>query len=112
MYSILGVNAPINKAVVGQNAFAHEAGIHQHGVMANRATYEIMTPESIGLLQNKMVLGKHSGVTVEERLSALGYTLEKEELDHLFARFKNCATVKRRSPILTWRRLRCTDTPA
>ena len=61
VYSILGVNAPINKAVVGQNAFAHEAGIHQHGVMANRATYEIMTPESIGLRQNQMVLGKHSG---------------------------------------------------
>jgi len=89
VYSILGVNAPMNKAVVGQNAFAHEAGIHQHGVMANRATYEIMTPESIGLMQNKMVLGKHSGRhAVEERLSALGYSLEKEELDELFARFK------------------------
>ncbi|NLI22097.1 MAG: 2-isopropylmalate synthase [Clostridiales bacterium] len=89
VYSILGVNAPINKAVVGQNAFAHEAGIHQHGVMANRATYEIMTPESIGLMQNKMVLGKHSGRhAVEERLSALGYTLDKEELDKLFTRFK------------------------
>ena len=89
VYSILGVNAPINKAVVGQNAFAHEAGIHQHGVMANRATYEIMTPESIGLLQNKMVLGKHSGRhAVEERLSALGYTLDKAELDRLFEQFK------------------------
>jgi 2-isopropylmalate synthase len=89
VFSVLGVNAPINKAVVGQNAFAHEAGIHQHGVMANRATYEIMTPESIGLLQNKMVLGKHSGRhAVEERLSALGYTLEKEALDKLFAQFK------------------------
>ena len=96
VYSILGVNAPINKAVVGQNAFAHEAGIHQHGVMANRATYEIMTPESIGLLQNKMVLGKHSGRhAVEERLSALGYTLEKEELDHLFARFKELCDRKK-----------------
>ena len=89
VFSVLGVNAPINKAVVGQNGFAHEAGIHQHGVMANRATYEIMTPESIGLLQNKMVLGKHSGRhAVEERLSALGYTLEKEELDKLFEQFK------------------------
>ena len=89
VYSVIGVNAPINKAVVGQNAFAHEAGIHQHGVMANRATYEIMTPESIGLLQNKMVLGKHSGRhAVEERLSALGYTLEKAELDKLFEQFK------------------------
>ena len=96
VYSILGVNAPINKAVVGQNAFAHEAGIHQHGVMANRATYEIMTPESIGLLQNKMVLGKHSGRhAVEERLSALGYTLEQEELDDLFKRFKELCDRKK-----------------
>ncbi|MCE5342233.1 MAG: 2-isopropylmalate synthase [Eubacteriales bacterium] len=96
VYSILGVNAPINKAVVGQNAFAHEAGIHQHGVMANRATYEIMTPESIGLLQNRMVLGKHSGRhAVEERLSALGYTLEKEELDQLFTRFKELCDRKK-----------------
>ena len=96
VYSILGVNAPINKAVVGQNAFAHEAGIHQHGVMANRATYEIMTPESIGLLQNKMVLGKHSGRhAVEERLSALGYVLEKPELDQLFDRFKELCDRKK-----------------
>ena len=96
VYSILGVNAPMNKAVVGQNAFAHEAGIHQHGVMANRATYEIMTPESIGLMQNRMVLGKHSGRhAVEERLSALGYTLEKAELDQLFERFKELCDRKK-----------------
>ncbi len=96
VYSILGVNAPINKAVVGQNAFSHEAGIHQHGVMANRATYEIMTPESIGLMQNRMVLGKHSGRhAVEERLSALGYTLDKAELDKLFARFKELSDRKK-----------------
>jgi 2-isopropylmalate synthase len=96
VYSILGVNAPINKAVVGQNAFAHEAGIHQHGVMANRATYEIMTPESIGLMQNRMVLGKHSGRhAVEERLSALGYVLEKDELDKLFVRFKELCDRKK-----------------
>jgi 2-isopropylmalate synthase len=96
VYSILGINAPMNKAVVGQNAFAHEAGIHQHGVMANRATYEIMTPESIGLMQNRMVLGKHSGRhAVEERLSALGYQLEKEELDQLFSRFKDLCDRKK-----------------
>ncbi len=96
VYSILGVNAPINKAVVGQNAFAHEAGIHQHGVMANRSTYEIMTPESIGLMQNRMVLGKHSGRhAVEERLSALGYTLEKDALDQLFTRFKELCDRKK-----------------
>ncbi len=89
VYSILGVNAPINKAVVGQNAFAHEAGIHQHGVMANRATYEIMTPESIGLRQNQMVLGKHSGHhAIEERLSTLGYTLSKDEFKQLYEQFK------------------------
>ena len=96
VYSILGVGAPMNKAIVGQNAFAHEAGIHQHGVMANRATYEIMTPESIGLLQNTMVLGKHSGRhAVEERLSALGHTLEKSELDQLFKRFKELCDRKK-----------------
>ena len=89
VYSILGVNAPINKAIVGQNAFAHEAGIHQHGVMANRATYEIMTPESIGLRQNQMVLGKHSGHhAIEERLNTLGYTLSKEEFSQLYEQFK------------------------
>ncbi len=96
VYSIIGQNAPINKAVVGQNAFAHEAGIHQHGVMANRATYEIMTPESVGLMQNRMVLGKHSGRhAVEERLSALGYVLEKPELDKLFKRFKELSDRKK-----------------
>ena len=96
VYSILGVNAPMNKAIVGHNAFAHEAGIHQHGVMANRATYEIMTPESIGLMQNKMVLGKHSGHhAVEERLSALGYQLSKEEMDQLFLRFKELCDRKK-----------------
>ena len=96
VYSILGTNAPMNKAVVGQNAFAHEAGIHQHGVMANRLTYEIMTPESIGLMQNRMVLGKHSGRhAVEERLGALGYQLGKEELDQLFARFKDLCDRKK-----------------
>ena len=96
VFGILGVNAPMNKAIVGQNAFAHEAGIHQHGVMANRLTYEIMTPESIGLNQNRMVLGKHSGRhAVEERLSALGYQLDKEELDQLFSRFKDLCDRKK-----------------
>ena len=58
---VTGVKVQPNKAIVGENAFAHEAGVHQHGVLANRATYEIMTPESIGIPQNRMVLGKHSG---------------------------------------------------
>ena len=58
---VTGVKVQPNKAVVGENAFAHEAGIHQHGILANRMTYEIMTPESVGFLSNRMVLGKHSG---------------------------------------------------
>ena len=58
---IIGMAVPLNKPVVGVNAFLHESGIHQHGVLAERTTYEIMTPESIGLNKNRMVLGKHSG---------------------------------------------------
>ena len=89
VYSIIGMTAPLNKPIVGTNAFAHEAGIHQHGVLANRSTYEIMTPESIGLTTGKMILGKHSGRhAVEDRLRDLGFVLSKEEMDDLFARFK------------------------
>ena len=95
VYNVLGLVAPINKAIVGGNAFAHEAGIHQHGVLANRATYEIMTPQSVGLVQNKMVLGKHSGRhAVESRLAELGYSLSQEELNGLFDRFKVLADKK------------------
>jgi 2-isopropylmalate synthase len=89
VYSIIGMQTPLNKPIVGTNAFAHEAGIHQHGVLANASTYEIMTPESVGLTTNKMILGKHSGRhAVEDRLKDLGYTLTKEEMDELFTRFK------------------------
>lgn len=96
IYNILGIMPPINKAVVGANAFAHEAGIHQHGVMANRETYEIMTPQSIGLPTNKMVLGKHSGRhAVEDRLKELGYSLTKEELDSVFESFKELCDKKK-----------------
>ncbi len=96
VYNILGLTAPINKSIVGHNAFAHEAGIHQHGMMANRSTYEIMTPQSIGLIQNKMVLGKHSGRhAIESRLSELGYQLSKEELDTFFERFKALSDKKK-----------------
>jgi 2-isopropylmalate synthase len=85
----IGVSIPPNKAIVGANAFAHESGIHQHGVLAKRETYEIMTPESVGLKVNKMVLGKHSGRhAFDEFLSELGYSLSKEELDDAFAQFK------------------------
>ncbi|HPX26558.1 MAG TPA: 2-isopropylmalate synthase [Treponemataceae bacterium] len=91
-----GVRCQPNKAIVGENAFAHEAGIHQHGVLANRATYEIMTPESIGLPHNKMVLGKHSGRhAFEERLSYLGYNITEEEIEKIFAEFKVLADKKK-----------------
>lgn len=96
VYNIIGISVPPNKAIVGANAFAHESGIHQHGMLAERTTYEIMTPQSIGLLENKMVLGKHSGRhAVESRLKELGYTLAKEELDTLFEQFKLLADKKK-----------------
>lgn len=89
VYNIIGQTAPINKPIVGKNAFAHEAGIHQHGVLANKKTYEIMTPESVGLNVNNIVLGKHSGRhAVGKRLEELGYNLTKEELASCFEEFK------------------------
>lgn len=91
-----GVRCQPNKAIVGENAFAHESGIHQHGVLANRATYEIMTPESIGLPHNKMVLGKHSGRhAFEERLVYLGYRVDEEKLNSLMDEFKTLADKKK-----------------
>ncbi|MDR0568255.1 MAG: 2-isopropylmalate synthase [Spirochaetaceae bacterium] len=93
---VTGVKVPLNKAIVGANAFAHEAGIHQHGVLANPATYEIMTPESIGIPKNRMVLGKHSGKhAFEERLKELGLSLECPALETAFARFKALADKKK-----------------
>jgi 2-isopropylmalate synthase len=94
--SITGVSVQPNKAVVGANAFAHEAGIHQHGVLANKKTYEIMTPESIGLPENTIVLGKHSGKhAFEERLKSLGFMLEEDKLEYYFERFKELADRKK-----------------
>ena len=79
---ITGVKVQPNKAIVGENAFAHESGIHQHGVMRNKETYEIMTPESIGLKQNHLVLGKHSGKhAFRDKARSLGYDLPEEEID-------------------------------
>jgi len=81
---------------VGENAFAHEAGIHQHGVLANPLTYEIMTPASIGLPRNKMVLGKHSGRhAFESRLNELGFHLDEARLKELFEKFKLLADRKK-----------------
>jgi 2-isopropylmalate synthase len=83
---------PRNKAIVGANAFAHEAGIHQHGVLQNRETYEIMKPEDIGLATDGIVLGKHSGRhALAARALALGHLLEGERLDRVFGAFKELA---------------------
>jgi 2-isopropylmalate synthase len=91
-----GIRVQPNKAVVGENAFAHESGIHQHGVLSEKTTYEIMTPESIGLSKNKMVLGKLSGKhAFEDRLQELGYSLTKEELNEAFLEFKKLADKKK-----------------
>jgi 2-isopropylmalate synthase len=93
---ITGVKVQPNKAIVGENAFAHEAGIHQHGMLQHRGTYEIMTPESIGLNQNNLVLGKHSGKhALRVRLISMGYNLSDVELNLAFERFKNLADKKK-----------------
>jgi len=94
--NVTGSKVQANKAIVGENAFAHEAGIHQHGVLANPLTYEIMTPESIGLPRNKMVLGKHSGRhAFETRLQELGFHMESAQVNELFAKFKDLADRKK-----------------
>jgi 2-isopropylmalate synthase len=83
---------PRNKSIVGANAFAHESGVHQHGVLQNRETYEIIKPEDIGLATEGIVLGKHSGRhALAARAKALGYVLEGEHLDKTFAAFKAVA---------------------
>ena len=93
---VTGVKVQPNKAIVGDNAFAHEAGIHQHGVLAKRETYEIMTPQSIGIPENRMVLGKHSGRhAFEERLKDLGLSVTAEALEKIFADFKDLADKKK-----------------
>ncbi len=94
--TITGIAVQPNKAIVGANAFAHEAGIHQHGVMMEKSTYEIMTPESVGLKTNILVLGKHSGRhAFKKRLEELGYELEEEALNNAFERFKALADLKK-----------------
>ncbi len=86
---LVGMPVQRNKAVVGSNAFAHESGIHQHGMLRHRGTYEIMRPQDVGWPDTQMVLGRHSGrAAVESRLRALGYWLEESELDLVFADFK------------------------
>ena len=89
---ITGIVVQPNKAIVGANAFAHEAGIHQDGVLKNPMTYEIMSPDIVGLAGNRMVIGKHSGRhAFHERLRQMGYELSKEEINALFGKFKQLA---------------------
>ncbi len=93
---ITGISVQPNKAVVGGNAFAHEAGIHQDGVLKEKLTYEIMTPQSIGLPSNMLVLGKHSGRhAFRERVKSLGYELTDEQIDNAFVVFKQIADKKK-----------------
>jgi len=92
----ISFGAAPNKAIVGKNAFAHAAGIHQHGVMVNPLTYEIMTPESVGVPSNSLVLGKHSGRrALEHRLNELGHNLTRAELDMVYRRFTELADRKK-----------------
>ena len=94
--TITGVKVQPNKAIVGENAFAHEAGIHQHGVLKNKETYEIMTPESVGLTKNSMVLGKHSGKhALRSKAQELGIDLTEEALERAFNKFKAIADKKK-----------------
>ncbi len=93
-YTGLAVQA--NKAIVGANAFAHEAGIHQDGILKNRLTYEIMDAKTVGLAQSTLVMGKHSGRhAFADKLEQMGYHLDKEQLNRAFARFKELADKKK-----------------
>ncbi len=93
---ITGLPVQPNKAIVGANAFAHEAGIHQDGVLKEKTTYEIMTPESVGVQTNALVLGKHSGRhAFREKVAALGYDLTEDQIEAAFVAFKSLADKKK-----------------
>jgi len=94
--TITGMPVQPNKAIVGANAFAHESGIHQDGVLKERTTYEIMNPSHVGLTKGNLVLGKHSGRhALKDRTEVMGYSLENDELDRVFTRFKNLADLRK-----------------
>jgi 2-isopropylmalate synthase len=94
--TITGIPVQPNKAIVGANAFAHESGIHQDGVLKERTTYEIMNPADIGLSKGNLVLGKHSGRhALQDRIDTMGYSVSEEELNRVFTRFKELADVKK-----------------
>jgi 2-isopropylmalate synthase len=96
LQEITGVSVQPNKSVVGANAFAHEAGIHQDGVLKNPLTYEIMTPESVGVPGNKLVLGKHSGRNaLNSRLQELGFELNRDQLQRVYRGFTRIADAKK-----------------
>jgi 2-isopropylmalate synthase len=93
---ITGIPVQPNKAIVGANAFAHESGIHQDGLLKERTTYEIMRPESVGLVKTNLVLGKHSGRhAFRDRLKEIGYELADDDLNKAFERFKRLADQKK-----------------
>jgi len=93
---LTGQRVQRNKAIVGENAFAHESGIHQHGMLKHRGTYEIMRPQDVGLAETKLVLGKHSGrAALRQRLQTLGHAPDDVALDAIFVRFKTLADKKR-----------------
>jgi 2-isopropylmalate synthase len=94
--SITGVSVQPNKAIVGANAFAHESGIHQDGLLKEKLTYEIMTPQSVGIPKSSLVLGKHSGRhAFRDRIEALGHSLSDKELNLAFKRFKTLSDMKK-----------------
>ncbi|NQT26713.1 2-isopropylmalate synthase [candidate division KSB1 bacterium] len=94
--NLTGIKVQRNKAIVGENAFAHEAGIHQDGMLKNPQTYEIMTPESVGISESSLVLGKHSGRhALTKRYKELGYELSKSELDKAYQTFTHLADKKK-----------------
>jgi 2-isopropylmalate synthase len=94
--NIVGVPIPRNKAIVGENAFAHESGIHQHGMLKHHSTYEIMRPQDVGLSRSSLVLGKHSGRhALRDRIKELGFELDDVEFARVFEDFKALADKKK-----------------
>ncbi len=93
---ITGIQVQPNKAIVGANAFAHESGIHQDGLIKEKTTYEIMTPQSVGISETHIVLGKHSGRNaIGKRLREMGYSLDEEQINRIFVHFKELADMKK-----------------
>src|ERR1700734_1391489 len=96
LITVTGMQVQRNKAIVGRNAFAHESGIHQDGMLKERSTYEIMRPEDVGVPRTDLVLGKHSGRhALRDRVSEMGYTLTDEMLESVFNDFKALADKKK-----------------